>query len=247
MSGRHVESQPAYVLHSRPFRDSSLIVDFLTADFGRVSALVKGVRATSKSARQRRGLLQPFVPLLATWLGRSDLKTLTTLEAFGSPTSLTGNRLFSGLYANELLTRLLPQLELKTGIYTLYQWLLKQLEGEAALDIALRRFELSLLDELGYGLDFSQTADSEQAIDNQRFYQFDPRRGFLCVPEHFVNPEAADQFRGDDINAFAAGQFSDANRTAAKRLCRQALAVHLGDKPLKSRELFASKPKGASG
>lgn len=238
MSQRQVDSQPAYVLHSRPFRDSSLIVDLLTADYCRVGVVVKGVKGTGKTAKQRRALVQPFVPLLAGWTGRSELKTLVAIEAYGAPAGLQGRRLFSGLYANELLNRLLPKLDIHCQVYSLYQWLLKTLQTDDDIEITLRRFELQLLQELGYGVDFESEAESGESIVAEQVYRFDPQRGFITLTNDATNSNPANQYSGKVIRAIAAGEFDDANRPYAKRLCRQALAVHLGDKPLKSRELF---------
>ncbi|EAW31518.1 DNA repair protein RecO [marine gamma proteobacterium HTCC2143] len=236
-----IESQPAYILHTRNFRDSSLIVDFLSADYGRVSGVVKGVRATSKSAKQRRGLSQPFVPLLISWSGKSDLKTIIQMEPRGAPLQLQGKRLFSGLYVNELLSRLLQQDDQHTAIYTLYEWIAKCLVGDSEIDIVLRQFELQLMEYLGYGLDFTQEAETDNPIIPDRYYVYRAGEGLFAVPDaelasrgHLVNRT----FQGEDLLAIASGAFTDNARHVAKLICRQALRLHLGEKPLKSRELF---------
>ena len=197
-----IESQPAYILHTRNFRDSSLIVDFLSADYGRISGVVKGVRATSKSAKQRRGLSQPFVPLLISWSGKSDLKTIIQMEPRGA---------------------------------TL------QLVGDGEIDIVLRQFELQLMEYLGYGLDFTQEAETDNPIIPDRYYVYRAGEGLFAVPDaelasrgHLVNRT----FQGEDLLAIASGAFTDNARHVAKLICRQALRLHLGEKPLKSRELF---------
>ena len=123
----HIDLEPAYLLHTRPYRNTSLLVDVLTPDHGRISAVVKGVRSSGKAAKQKRSLMQPLVPLLIGWTGRGDLKTITGVEARGPNYVLVGKHLFSAMYANELLTRLLQSLEPHPEIFSLYEWLLKAL------------------------------------------------------------------------------------------------------------------------
>ncbi|ARN75359.1 DNA repair protein RecO [Oceanicoccus sagamiensis] len=236
-----IESQPAYILHTRNYRDSSLIVDFLTPDYGRVSGVVKGVRSNSKSAKQRRSILQPFVSLLISWSGKSELKTITQFESRGVPIALQGKQLFSGLYVNELLSRLLQADEQHSEIYTLYEWVSKSLLDNATIDVVLRHFELSLLSELGYGFDLSADSESGAALKADQQYRFYPDRGFVLLEPN--GPITASVFRGEDILAIASGDFNEPARRAAKLLCRQALQAHLGNKPLRSRELFSPTPK----
>lgn len=232
-----IESQPAYILHTRNFRDSSLIVDFLTADYGRVSGVVKGVRATTKNAKQRRGLSQAFVPLLISWSGKSDLKTIIQMEPRGTSLQLQGTRLFSGLYVNELLSRLLQQGDQHTAIYTLYEWVTKRLVSDDRVDVVLRQFELQLMEYLGYGLDFTREAASADAIKPDRHYIYRAGEGFFPV-QNMTTTAVNKVFCGEDLLAISSGAFTDNTRHVAKLICRQALGVHLGEKPLKSRELF---------
>lgn len=237
---RRIESQPAYILHTRNFSDSSLIVECLTADYGRVSAVMKGVRANSKSARQRRGSAQPFIPLWISWTGTTELKTITALEPRGALLALQGTVLFSALYVNELLSRLLQAVEEHTDIFILYEWTLKNLLSEPYTDVVLRRFELQLLNYLGFGIDFAVASATEKPIMAECHYTFQPELGF-CELDAMVENRAAltsAVYPGADILAIGEGRFNDSSRRAAKRLCRQALQVHLGGKPLKSRELF---------
>ena len=233
-----IESQPAYILHTRNYRDSSLIVDFLTPDYGRVSGVVKGVRSNSKTAKQRRSILQPFVSLLISWSGKGELKTMTQFESRGVPIALQGKRLFSGLYINELLSRLLQADEQHSDIYTLYEWVSNSLSTSPTIDVVLRQFELSLLSELGYGFDLSVDVDSGEPLEADQQYRFYPDHGF--VRQDSGQAITATVFSGADLLAIANGEFTEQARRAAKLLCRQALQAHLGDKPLRSRELFSS-------
>lgn len=229
-----VQTQPGYVLHSRPFRDTSLLVDVLTRDYGRVSLIARGQR----QARQKnRRPLQPFVPLLLSWQGRSDLKTLTSAENSAAGVFLTGHYLYSGLYANELIMRLLPQGDAHPEIFAIYQHLLTQLATGEELEAVLRNFEFSLLDQLGYGLEFRVEANSGEAIQPGQVYAYAAELGFVALMAG--DPRATSGFLGEDLLAIAEGDYSSPQiRRSAKRLSRQVLALHLGNKPLKSRELF---------
>jgi DNA repair protein RecO (recombination protein O) len=227
-----VESQPCYILHSRNYRDTSLIIECLTAEYGLVSAVLKGVRANSKTAKQRRSNTQPFIPLLLNWTGKSELKTVTSLEARGMPVKLQGLQLFSAMYVNELLTRLLLTGESQAEVFTLYEWTLNSLLKDSLTDVVLRRFELQLLEYLGYGIDFSADYHSNEPITAGQVYNYHPEQGFSVMGTSSAN------YSGEDILAIASGQFSVQARRVAKQLCRDTLRVHLGNKPLYSRELF---------
>jgi DNA repair protein RecO (recombination protein O) len=231
-----VELQPAYILHTRNYRDTSLLVEFITPDFGRVSGVVRGVRSNGKAARQKRGLMQPFIPLLISWTGRTDLKTITHYEPRATSIRLEGKRLFSGLYVNELSMRLVHHYDENEAVFSLYEWVLKSLVSDQLIDVSLRRFELSLLECLGYGLPLEASANN---IVKEKFYLFDAIHSDFkeSKEEHYAG--AANGFKGAELIAIADGEFTPPIRKAAKRLCRIALRSHLGDKPLKSRELFS--------
>ncbi|BFM16782.1 DNA repair protein RecO [Maricurvus nonylphenolicus] len=235
-----IELQPAYILHTRPFRDTSLIIDCFSRDYGRVSLLAKGAR--SAKSRQRQ-LLQPFTPLLLSWQGKGDLKTLVGVETEGQGLFLQGKVLFSGLYINEVLVRLLPQMDAHPDILFLYQQVLARLEqvnqGETdLLEPSLRQFEFSLLEALGYGIDFHSDCQG-QPLQPEGWYQLYPERGFLSVQP---NPDEV-SFQGACLKAIGEGDFSSlVNLRTAKQLARVALKPYLGSKPLQSRMLFASQP-----
>lgn len=232
------DNQSAFVLHTRDYRDSSLLVEFLTAEHGRISGVVRGVRGQGKSARQRRGIMQAFVPLTISWSGKTDLKQIQHFEATASPVHLPGQSLFSGFYLNELLIRLLQHYDDSPFWFGLYWQALQGLASSEPDDQVLRRFELALLDALGYGIDLRSDVNDGAAIVAGILYQFDASEGFRRVSSPEGLP-AHSLFRGEELSALAEGQFTDAVRRSAKRLCRLALLPHLGDKPLKSRELFS--------
>ena len=137
---QRVDLQPAFVLHSRRYRDTSLIVELWTAEWGRVAAVARGARQGSR--RSQRVALQAFQPLLVSWSGRGSLKTLTTRESAGAAVHLAGKRLYSGLYVNELLVRLLAHEDPHPELYTAYVSLLDALAERSDLDVQLRQFEI---------------------------------------------------------------------------------------------------------
>ena len=229
-----VALQPAYVLHATPFQNSSLIVDLFTLDYGRVRAVSKGARGAKS---RTRSLLQPFQPLLVSLSGRSELKTLTAVEAMHEALRLEATRLYSGLYVNELLTRLLQNQEEHRTLYGAYRDTLVALRGSAPVETVLRHFELSLLAELGYGINLEHEADSRSALVGDRCYRFDPQQGFYAI----AALESSEDFSGRDLIALREGRFDGAEAArAAKRLTRLALNAQLGPRPLNSRSLFVS-------
>ena len=144
-----VSLQPAYLLHSQAFQNTSLLVDFFTMDYGRVRAVAKGARSAKS---KYRSFLQLFQPVLVSFSGRGELKTVTGVEASLATIILQGQRLFSGMYMNELLTRLLINHVEHKQLYLAYQDTLVALQGTAELQLLLLQFELCLLSELGYGI-----------------------------------------------------------------------------------------------
>ena len=235
--GMRVELQPAYVIHSRPYRDSSLIVDFITPEHGQLSAVVKGVRGSGKSAQQRRALLQPFMPLLITWGGKSTLKNLFDLESTPGFYVFQGRQLFSALYINELVSRLVKASDDSADIFLLYKSALADLSQSECIEVVLRRFELQLLILLGYGLSIDRDIESGKPVMAGNFYQLVPGQGLRYVA---IEKQASDHFAGEVLLAISQGDYSPEVLPAAKRLCRLALGYYLGPKPLKSRDLFIS-------
>lgn len=246
MSHRSTELHTAWVLHSRPYRESSLIVDLLTVEHGVISVVVNGARgAATKKGRPRRGqLLQPFVELLVSWQGKTELKTLKTVEQ-RRIFPLAGIRLFSGIYANELLQRLLQSWHPIEGLPALYTWLLTQLAvsdlERSGLELCLRIFEKRLLELLGYGLPLGFDAESASAINSHIWYRYDSENGFWpmtkLAPEQ-VEYRSQRLFSGAMLLALASEELTAEHLPASKALMRMAIAPLLGQRPLRSRELF---------
>lgn len=219
-------SQPAYVLHSRAYRESSALVDFLTPQ-GRLRAVLRGARGKAGT------LARPFVPLEVEFRGRGELKNVARLEAAGIANLLGGEALFSGLYLNELLIRLLPAEDPHPLVFEHYAMTVLALAQGRALEPLLRAFEWRLLDELGYG--FALDRDSHgQPIAAGGLYRLQVDAGLEPVGQ--LQPGV---FLGAELLAMAEADWSAPGAlAAAKRLMRQALAPHLGGRPLVSRELF---------
>ncbi|MCB1757258.1 MAG: DNA repair protein RecO [Gammaproteobacteria bacterium] len=230
---QRVSLQPAYILHSRDYRDSSVILDVLTPQFGRVSLVARGVRQAKSN---RRALLQPFRALLVSWQGRGGLFTLTTVEESGRPIVLENLHLACGYYMSELVQRLLVQAEHNTELFALYDETIRALQLKSDPEPLLRRFEIQLLQSLGLLADFSQCAD-QQAVDPQLDYDF--RTEFGAIALQGSAAATGVKVSGKTLLAMQALDFSDPQiRNEAKTLMRAILREHLGAKPLYSRELF---------
>ena len=230
---------PAYVLHSRAYRDTSALGDLLTLDHGLQRVVWRGARG------QRRKLApQLFVPMLVGMTGRSELKTLTQAEIAGRFSLLQGDTLYSGLYLNELLVRLLTSADPQPLLFAAYQQALEQLAEGAPLEPVLRRFEWQLLDSLGYGFSLENDANGHPLIAQQR-YIWHATDGLQPI----TDPLQADAgLPGTALLAMAADDWSAAiTLRAAKQLMRQALAAQLGDRPLVSRTLFNRRPPSTTG
>ena len=167
--------QDAFVLHSRPFRNSSQIVDLFTVDAGKVGVVAKGI---NRGKSPQNALLQPFRPLQVGWSGRGELHTLTNVEPAGSAFKLSGRRMFCGLYANELMVRLLHRGDAHPEIFSSYQQLITQLSDGAAEGPLLRRFEIELLEAVGFGFDLKHDS-AGQPINPEQRYRYHPEEGMV--------------------------------------------------------------------
>ncbi|QJD31388.1 DNA repair protein RecO [Methylococcus geothermalis] len=225
----------AFVLHRRDYRETSLILELFTLHHGRIGLIAKGAR------RGRQGLapvLQPFVPLLVSWCGRGELATLTQAEAGGSGLRLQHTALFCGFYLNELLMKLLPSHDPHPELFNAYRHALADLAADEDPETALRGFELSLLEDIGYGLQLVAEAVGGQAVRPDRLYTYRIEAGPVPATE-----DEADAVLGATLLALRDRRFdSPETRTEAKRLMRRIIAHHLEGRALKSRELFRNSP-----
>lgn len=226
MARARVQLEPAWVLKATPYGDTSLLVEALTAAHGRVGLVARGVR----SARSRsRALLQSFRPLLLSWTQSGDLGTLSVVEGAGAALDLPGEKVFSGWYLNELLLRLVQRHEAHRVVFEQYGKTLHALSGPMALDQwALRRFEVVLLAELGFGIELSQD------LDPCASYQYKIESGLqpATPQDRMPTPGRAlialrDAFRGSETDLVAVG-----------RLLRTALGAQLGSRPLETAKML---------
>lgn len=226
----------AFVLHRRRYRENSLLLELFTLPHGRLPVIARGAAAARS---RRRGLLQPFVPLLVRWRGRGEVVTLDRAEADGAPRLLQGRALFSAFYLNELLMRLLPRQDAAPALFHLYRETLARLD-EPHLETSLRHFELRLLQELGYGIDLGRTVDGEPVRSTGR-YRVLPQAGLVPAEG------SAQGVSGTTLLALACGEspLTGEQQREARQLLRSLLAPHLGDRPLKSRELFRTMQSAA--
>ena len=219
--GLDMTLEPVWVLHARPYRNSSVILDLLGARRGRIGVVARGGR--------RNMLLQPFRPLLMDCRGRGDLLTLGHCEAAGPAVPLSGRALFCGMYLNEILMRLLHRFDPHPELMAPYEATLSLLtQADMPQDVLLRRFEMTLLDALGYGFSLTHDAAGEPLRPGEH-YRLDPEQGLIAERAGYA---------GAALLAMAEGTWNDETRRVARDLLRTALAPHLGGKPLVSRELF---------
>ena len=174
---QRINLQPGYVLHQRPYRDSSVIIDVLTPEFGRMSLLGKGV----KRAKSRfQGQLRAFQPMLVSWCGRGELMTLTQVEIPGKHLQMDGSCLSSGFYLNELLMRLAHKFEPQVEIFNDYDTAVRGLSAlsgssgrnQQLLQAILRIFEIKLLRNLGYEVLLDTEAETNTAVQAEVEYQY---------------------------------------------------------------------------
>ncbi len=228
------ELAPAYILHTRKYRDTSLILELFTERDGRVAAVQRGARGKSKV-----NTVQPFTPVLVSYVGKGELKTLTKIDA-GSMQQVSGDRLLLGMYANELLVKLLGKDEPTPELFRAYQQLLLHLVSDTECQIALRRFELKLLEELGYGISFAFEAVSGDMLDPNQHYRFVADEGF-----HPIAAETTASYLGSHLLAIADDEFElPGIEQTARRITRLAIGALLGGRPLQSRELYKQLSQG---
>lgn len=225
--------QHSFILHTRPFNETSLILDTFTQSHGRVHLLAKGVRLARSPYR---GLLRPFTPLLISWAGKTELMSLSRAEPAGAPLDLTGNSLLTGLYLNELLVRLLPRFDAYSAVFNAYQETLRALLNDSHQERHLRLLERTLLMELGYGFSLDKETGNGKTILSDQFYLFIPGHGL----NRCRSDDSADMiFKGKSLLALHRGSLLDPEDLRhAKRLHRLAIAFLLGNDTLRSRDLF---------
>ena len=235
---RRLHKEPAWLLHHRPYLDSSSLLDVLSRDHGRLSLIARG----SRSPKSRlKGLLRPFLPLQLSWVIRSELGTLTGAELHGSPLALTGEALLSGYYANELLLLLLHRHDPQPQIFAIYGATIERLAGGSDPAPALREFELELLRLLGYGVNLEHETQSQVPLVAEAQYEYRVAQG----PVRSNEDAGPMTFSGAELLALRDRDFSRPETLrSAGRLLRAAIAYHLDGRELKSRRVLMEMRRG---
>ena len=230
---QRVSLQNGFLLHRRNWRETSLLLDFFTVDYGILRLIAKGAL---RGRHPSFGVCQPFIPLCLSWTGKAELPVLTSLESLGVGFSLQGKALFCGFYLNELLLRLVPPHDPHPKLLASYQESLAGLAGGRRVDALLRFFELALLEEIGYGLTLDEDYETGTQIRADKYYSYHIEKG---PTESVPGPG---MLRGSTLLALGRQELTcDQALHEAKALLRQVIQHYLGDRPLKSRELFKSK------
>jgi DNA repair protein RecO (recombination protein O) len=219
-----------FVLHQRPYRDSSQLLECLTGGHGRVGLVARGSR---RAPTRQRALLQPFVPLKLSWIRRGDLGRLTHVEADAANHALEGQRLLAGFYANELMLKLTARGDPNADAFSCYSRCLAQLGEAAHVARTLRLFELDLLHSLGYGLELDGESMTGDTLRAESSYIFELEKGLRRAD---IADSDADAYPGRDLISLRERRLDDeASLRSAQRLLGRALKAHLGERPLKSR------------
>ena len=221
----------AFVLHTITYSESSLLVDLFVENVGKVTILAKGARRKRSALK---GVLQPFTPLIVQYSGHGEIKTLRQVEAVSLTLPLVSVYLYSAFYLNELLHRVLVAETEITTLFDDYLASIQQLAQQVPAENVLRAFELALLENLGYHVDFFHCSATGDDIVESMHYQYISEKGFIC--SLLQNSTA---FTGEEVLALGKRQFHNIDTLkAAKRFTRMALKPYVGAKPFKSRELF---------
>jgi DNA repair protein RecO (recombination protein O) len=235
-----VEAQLAFVLHARPWRETSVIVELLTRDHGRVGVVARGL--TGPKRHPLRAALQPLQYIRVDYLPRGELARLIQAEALDGAPQLTGDRLMAAFYVNELLLKLTPRNDAAQPLFELYGRVRPELASSPSLSWTLRRFERDLLDALGVGLPWDNTADGEP-VDVAVRYRLDPELG--PVPD---SRRSADSVAGEALLALAADRMPSLQQLVElRRALRRVLEAQIGPSGLRSwgllDELARIKPR----
>ena len=230
---QRVDGEPAFVLHTYPFRETSLVVEVFTRHYGRVGLVARGARRPRSALR---GLMMPFQPLLMSWAGKTELRTLHKAEWQGGIPQLRGPGLMCGFYLNELLMKFLAREDPHDRLYDLYQEAIRSLARPGDPAAVLRRFEKYLLQELGYALVLDREADSGRPIDASKRYTYVIERGPVEIGG---GDEPAVELAGSTLLDLAGDRYTDANTLVQCKLLMRFLVNHyVGNQELLTRQLL---------
>jgi DNA repair protein RecO (recombination protein O) len=226
-----VDHQPGYLIHSYPWRETSLVVEVFTRDHGRMALVARGAK---RPTSHFRGTLAAFCPLLLAWSGRGEVKTLMRVEWCGGLAPLRGDGLLAGFYMNELLVRLLARGDAHEGLFAAYGAALAALALARGPAPTLRAFEVALLREAGFLPVLDRCIDGTP-VDPDARYRIESTRGL--APADNTGDEVG--LHGATALAMAAGEFGDARVAAeSKAALRQLIRYHLDGRPLNTRRIL---------
>jgi DNA repair protein RecO (recombination protein O) len=227
-----IAGQPGFVLHSYPYKETSLIVDVFSRDHGRIALMAKGAK---RPHSQLRGVLQTFQPLSLSWSGKSEVRTLIAAEWVGGMLPVERAALLCGFYLNELLVKLLARDDPHSVLFDHYVSALNQLAHNEPAAIVLRKFELALLNETGVAIDISVCTETDMPVELQQIYVVDPESGPRPVRPSDRWPAVSGKTLIDMENQ----DYSDpSTQTQSKHLMRFLLAHHLGGVQLNTRQIL---------
>ena len=225
------ENEVVYVLHTYPFKETSLIVEIFSKVHGRISIVAKGARRPRSLVR---GMLQSFQSLQATWSGQGEMKTLHSIDWCDALLQIEGDALICGFYINELLMRLLPKEDPHEKLFDFYHQTMELLSMKNHLSVTLRRFELKLLQELGYELPLVNDENGEPIKPN-RIYNYEVAYG----PSETKNSSEGVSLIGKTLIDMAGDDYKDpTTEMQSKQLMRYLIGHYIGEKPLNSKKLF---------
>ena len=231
LQGR-ITGQPAFVLHSYPYKETSLIVDVFTRDFGRIGVVAKGAK---RPLSKLRGVLQTFQPLSISFSGKSELRTLIDAEWVGGMLPIEKNALLCGFYLNELLVKLLARDDAHPALFQHYISTLNELAHGEPAQIALRKFERALLKETGVAADLTRCSNTRAPVEPGGLYVVDPERGARTAAASESWPIVSGQTLIDMEREHYGDPLTQAQ---SKQLMRFLLAYHLGGAPLNTRQIL---------
>jgi DNA repair protein RecO (recombination protein O) len=235
--GVRIASQPGFVLHSYPYKETSLIIDVFSRDYGRVALVAKGAK---RPHSQLRNVLQTFQPLSMGWSGKSDIRTLISAEWVGGMLPLEKSGLLCGFYLNELLVKFLVRDDPHPALFDHYVSTLNQLAHHEPAPIVLRKFEQALLSESGLIADLSYCTVSKAKVIAEKHYVIDPEMGARPARTADHMP----QILGQTLLDMQAGEYQDATtQSQSKILMRYLLAHHLHGIPLNTRQILIDLQK----
>jgi len=235
-----VDLTPAFVLHQRPYQESSVLLDVFSEQYGRASLIAKGVR---KNKRNQSGLLQLYQPLLLSWTGRGDLPIVTNIEVDKPRYILQSEASLCGLYVNELVVKLLPLNLPEKDVFKAYQQILSYLQQGDHIEIKLRLFEKQLLSHLGYGLALEYDVETGQKVVQEQRYIYQADSGLYRVQGQEQLPSISGRSLKHLVDECG---FDKESLSEIKQVMRSVIHFYLGGKPLQSRALFASMQRYAS-